>query len=132
MVKFNKGLNIVFFSTLLSILLILGYNIGSNININASVGIDDESMLLEKSKILSDIVEYQEGINQYFSTSKTTNLTNISISKLEKLKKEGYKIFITDEKNGTLPTPIKKIDKNIYVSIYSNSVEEVNFIKELE
>lgn len=92
-----------------------------------------EEVLLQKDKVINDIVVCKEGLNGYQASSKTVCLSDgFSDEKLQKLVDRGYNIYIGDEQaNINLPEPVKVNGKTIMVSVHSLDDDLVSTVNKL-
>lgn len=91
-----------------------------------------EEVLLQKDAIIKQVVQYEEGLNPFFATSKATQLANLSTDKLEKLANSGYIVYVVDtQSNENLPEPVKVEEGKIIVSTYSNDGALVDTVNQL-
>lgn len=119
--KFLKHVVKCSFGLLICSVIVCGYqsistNAYSEITLNSG-----EDALLQKDKVVNDIVVCKEGVNGYQASSKTICLSDaFSEEKLKTLVDNGYYIYITDEQSDVnLPEPVKVNGKKIVVSTHS-------------
>lgn len=131
--KILKNLTKGSISLLLCTLIICGYQ---NITTNAYSEItlnSGEDALLQKDKVINDIVVCKEGVNGYQASSKTICLSDgFSEDKLKVLVTKGYSIYITDthtDKN--LPEAVIVDGKTIVVSTHSLDDDLVDTVNRL-
>ena len=135
MAKMKKVLNLAMMGLMVTIMFGLtiqtGFTIGSNATVEAINGeLVTEEVLLQKDKVINKIAKYEEGLNPYFATSKSTLLSNFRVDEIEWLEENGYTILVTGQRdNENLPQPVKVIGKKIIVSIYSNDAEVIETVK---
>lgn len=127
--------SILFLSTLLLFGLSIqnGYKVGANATFNAKNGeVITEEVLLQKDNTINQIAVYEEGLNPYHATSKSTLLSNLKVEEIEQIKDNGYTLLITGKQdNVDLPQPVVVEGKTIEVSIYSNDEEVLKVVKNL-
>ena len=107
----------------------MGMALGLETNSNANEYTTEE-VLMQKDKIISSMVEYEEGVNPFFASSKAVKLSNLSLDKLNELAESGYTIYVVgSETNENLPEPVQVEGTRIIVSVHSNDgalVDTVN------
>ena len=91
-----------------------------------------EEVLMQKDKIISSMVEYEEGVNPFFASSKAVKLSNLSLDKLNELANSGYTIYVVgNETNENLPEPVQVEGNRIIVSVHSNDGALVDVVNNL-
>ena len=131
--KFLKKATMGAVSLLVFTGIVCGYqNIATNAYSEITLN-SGEDVLLQKGKVVNDIVVCKEGLNGYQASSKTVCLSDgFSNEKLQKLVDRGYTIYIGDDQaNANLPEPVKVNGKTIVVSIHSLDDDLVQTVNKL-
>lgn len=135
MERLIKKVNLAILGVAMCCVFTMGLSFGLQTNSSANnQSATTEEILLQKDALIKEVVEYQENVNPFFATSKATQLSNLSIDKLEELSNSGYVVYVVDTKtNENLPEPVRVNGNKIVVSVYSNDgalVDTVNSLLE--
>lgn len=131
--KMIKRVNLLIMGVAMCCVFTMGLSFGlqSSSSANDSVATTEE-VLLQKDAIIKEVVQYEEGLNPFFATSKSTQLANLSTEKLEKLANSGYVVYIVGtQSKENLPEPVKVEGNQIVVSTYSNDGALVDAVNQL-
>lgn len=129
--KTIKALNLSIMGLAMTIIFVSGMALGLESKSSANEYTTEE-MLIQKDEVISSMVEYEEGLNPFFASSKAVKLSNLSLDKLNELAKSGYTIYIVgNETNTNLPEPVKVEGTRIIVSVHSNDGALVDVVNNL-
>lgn len=128
-----KKVNLAILGVAMCCVFTMGLSFGLQTNSSANNQMaTTEEVLLQKDAIIKDVVQYQEDVNPFFATSKATQLSNLSMDKLQELSNSGYVVYVVNTKtNENLPEPVKVEDKKIVVSVHSNDGALVDTVNSL-
>lgn len=131
--RFMKLMNISLAGIALCLMFTIGLAFGLYSNPSATTDVvNTEEILMEKSNLIDKVVQYEEGLNPYFSTSKSNQLVNLSTEKLEKLVDSGYVVYIVNtQSNDNLAEPVKIEGNQIIVSTHSNDGALIDTVNQL-
>lgn len=126
-----KRVNLMIMGVMACCVFLLGLSFGLQ-NSSSANDFTTEEILMQKDAIVKQVVQYEDGLNPFFATSKAVQLVNLPTEKLEKLQKSGYVVYIVDtQTNENLPEPVKVEDNKIVVSTYSNDGALVDTVNQL-
>lgn len=133
MERLIKKVNLAILGVAMCCVFTMGLSFGLQTNSSANnQSATTEEILLQKDALIKEVVEYQENVNPFFATSKATQLSNLSIDKLEELSNSGYVVYVVDTKtNENLPEPVRVNGNKIVVSVYSNDGALVDTVNSL-
>ena len=133
--KVIKKVNLAIMGVAMCCMFTMGLSFGLQNNASANdVAVNSEEVLLQKDAVIKEVVQYEEGLNPFIATSKSTQLANLSLEKLEAFADSGYVVYIVGtQTNENLPEPVRiqEEDKKIVVSTHSNDgalVDVVNTV----